>query len=57
MARDFDITKVNGRMIEFVEHYPLPDVEQAFFLKLNLKDILCCRHLMSRSFRSLGARR
>jgi hypothetical protein len=39
LARTMDPAKAQNRMVVFTEHYPLSNVEQELFLKLNLKEV------------------
>jgi hypothetical protein len=39
LARSADAAQTQGRMVVFLEHYPLAKVEQDLFLRLNLREV------------------
>src|SRR6187549_3690352 len=39
LASNLTADVLQDRMVMFVEHYPLPAVEQDLFIKLNLRDV------------------
>jgi hypothetical protein len=54
LAANLSADIMQNRMVMFVEHYPLPDVEQELFKRLNLKEIPVLLSLDEPFFQKFG---
>jgi hypothetical protein len=54
LASEITTDSIQNRMIMFVEHYPLPSVEQELFRRLNLKEVPVLLSLDEPFFQKFG---